>query len=66
MNEICWADVDLFGKQERINGNVIKGLAHDLILGEPWMRFSNVLYRVRECTLFMEKYQHFVRTCETQ
>ena len=61
VNEICWADVDLDGKLERIYGYVIEGLAHDLILGEPWMRLNDVVYRARERTLFMEKDQHYVR-----
>lgn len=55
VDEICWAEVDLDGNRDGICGYVIDGLAHDLILGEPWMRFNDVVYRARERTLYLKK-----------
>lgn len=34
---------------------VIDGLAHDLILVEPWMRLSEVTYGAKERTIFFQK-----------
>ncbi|KAI0992744.1 hypothetical protein K3495_g15441, partial [Podosphaera aphanis] len=62
VNQICWAEVDLDGKRSSICGYVIEGLAHDLILGEPWMRLNDVVYRARDRTLYLEKYDHYILT----
>ncbi|KAI0994648.1 hypothetical protein K3495_g13533 [Podosphaera aphanis] len=59
---ICQAVVDLDWNQSSIWGYVIEGLAHDLILGEPWMRFNDVVYRARTRELYMEKIRYQIRT----
>lgn len=61
-DEICWADVDLDGKCSTICGYVIPGLAHDIILGEPWMRYNDVIYRARDRVLFLERENHIICT----
>lgn len=62
VDEICWTDIDLDGKREQIYGYIIEGLAHNVILGEPWMRCNDVVYRARERILYLGKDQHYVRT----
>lgn len=62
VDEICWAKFDLDGMQSNIYGYVIEGLAHDLILGEPWMRLNDVLYRAKDRSLFLGQEKHRVRT----
>lgn len=62
VDEICWAEIDIDGKKSYICGYIIERLAHDLILGEPWMRLNDVLYRARDRTLYLEKDEHFVHT----
>ncbi|KAI0992315.1 hypothetical protein K3495_g15871, partial [Podosphaera aphanis] len=62
VDEICWTNIDLDGKQGVICGYIIDGLAHDLILGEPWMRYNDVIYKARERVLFLEKEKHMIRT----
>lgn len=62
VKEICWADIDLDGRKSSICGYVINGLAHDLILGEPWLRLNDVIYRARERSLYFEKESCFIQT----
>ena len=64
MDEICWAEIDLDGRRSYICGYVIESLAHELILGEPWMRLNDAIYRARarDRVLFLEKENHYIRT----
>ena len=62
VDTICWAKIDLDGVESIIHGYVIERLAHDLILGEPWMRLNQVIYRAEDRSLFMGKEKHQVRT----
>lgn len=62
VDEICWPEIDLDGKRSIICGYVIAGLAHDIILGEPWMRYNDVVYRARDRILFLVKEAHIIRT----
>lgn len=48
INEITFADFDINGSRERVNGYVIPNLAYDVILGKPWMEHNNVTYLSRK------------------
>lgn len=48
IKEITFTDIDIDGRIERIWGYVIKGLAHPLILGKPWMEHNDVTYVAKE------------------
>jgi hypothetical protein len=45
---ITYANVDIDGYKERIFGYVIKKLAFPLILGDPWLKHNNVIYKARK------------------
>jgi hypothetical protein len=45
---ITYANVDIDGYKERIFGYVIKKLAFFLILGDPWLKYNNVIYKARK------------------
>jgi CTP:phosphocholine cytidylyltransferase-like protein len=45
---ITYANVDIDGYKKRIFGYVIKKLAFPLILGDPWLKHNNVIYKVRK------------------
>jgi hypothetical protein len=45
---ITYADVDIDRYKKRIFGYVIKKLAFFLILGDPWLRYNNVIYKMRK------------------
>jgi hypothetical protein len=45
---ITYADVDIDGYKERIFGYVIKKLAFFFILGDPWLKHNNVIYKTRK------------------
>ncbi|POS82466.1 hypothetical protein EPUL_005580 [Erysiphe pulchra] len=62
VDKICWAEIDLDGRKSRICGYVIEQLAHDLILGELWMRFNDIVYRARDRLLLFEKEGHYIQT----
>ena len=62
VDEICWAEIDLDGRKSTICGYVIDALAHDLILGEPWMRLNDIIYRARDRILLLEKENHYIKT----
>ncbi|KAI0993167.1 hypothetical protein K3495_g15017, partial [Podosphaera aphanis] len=62
VDEICCAEIDLDGKSGTICGYIVEGLAHDLILGEPWMRYNDVIYKARERVLFLKRENHIIRT----
>ncbi|POS81957.1 hypothetical protein EPUL_005578, partial [Erysiphe pulchra] len=61
VDEICWAYINLDGKKNSICGYIIEGLAHGLILGEPWMRLNDVVYRARDRTLYIGEERHNIR-----
>ncbi|KAI0996391.1 hypothetical protein K3495_g11789 [Podosphaera aphanis] len=44
INEVTYVDMDIDGRNERLWGYVIQGLAYDMILGDPWMRSIGVVY----------------------
>lgn len=62
VDTICWAKIDLDGMESIIHGYVFEGLAHNLILGEPWMGLNNFLYRAEDRWLFMGNEKHQIRT----
>jgi hypothetical protein len=45
---ITYANVDIDGYKKRIFGYVIKKLAFPLILGDPWLKYNNVIYKARK------------------
>jgi hypothetical protein len=45
---IMYANVDINEYKKRIFGYVIKKLAFFLILGDPWLRHNDVIYKVRK------------------
>jgi hypothetical protein len=45
---ITYANVDIDGYKKRIFGYVIKKLAFSLILGDPWLKHNNVIYKARK------------------
>jgi hypothetical protein len=45
---ITYANVDIDGYKEKIFGYVIKKLAFFLILGDPWLKHNNVIYKARK------------------
>jgi hypothetical protein len=45
---ITYADVDINGYKKRIFEYVIKKLAFFLILGNPWLKHNNVIYKARK------------------
>lgn len=55
VDENFLAEIDIDGERSYIWGYIIERFAHDLILGEPWMRLNDVVYRARERTLYLEK-----------
>ncbi|KAI1005387.1 hypothetical protein K3495_g2828 [Podosphaera aphanis] len=62
VDEICCAEIDLDGRSGTICGYIVEGLAHDLILGEPWMRYNDVIYKARERFLLLKGDNHIIRT----
>ena len=44
INEITFIDMDIDGRTEKVWGYIIKNLAYDIILGDPWMRNNDVIY----------------------
>jgi hypothetical protein len=55
---ITYADVDIDGYKERIFGYVIKKLAFPLILGDPWLRYNNVIYKARKKQFRIKSKKH--------
>jgi hypothetical protein len=45
---ITYANVDIDGYKKRIFGYVIKKLVFPLILGDPWLKHNNVIYKARK------------------
>jgi hypothetical protein len=45
---ITYADVDIDGYKKRIFEYVIKRLAFFFILKDPWLKYNNVIYKVRK------------------
>jgi hypothetical protein len=45
---ITYANVDIDKYKERIFGYVIKKLAFPFILGDPWLKYNNVIYKARK------------------
>jgi hypothetical protein len=45
---ITYANVDIDGYKKRIFGYVIKKLAFFFILGNPWLKHNNVIYKARK------------------
>jgi hypothetical protein len=45
---ITYADVDIDEYKKRIFEYVIKKFAFSFILGNPWLRYNNVIYKARK------------------
>jgi hypothetical protein len=45
---ITYANVDIDGYKKRIFGYIIKKLAFPLILGDPWLKHNNVIYKAKK------------------
>jgi CTP:phosphocholine cytidylyltransferase-like protein len=45
---ITYANVDIDGYKKKIFEYVIKKLAFPLILGNPWLKYNNVIYKARK------------------
>jgi hypothetical protein len=45
---ITYANVDIDEYKKKIFGYVIKKLAFFLILGDPWLKHNNVIYKTRK------------------
>jgi hypothetical protein len=55
---ITYANVDIDGYKKRIFGYVIKKLAFPLILGNPWLKHNNVIYKARKKQLRIRSKKH--------
>jgi hypothetical protein len=45
---ITYANVNIDGYKKRIFRYVIKKLAFPLILGDPWLKHNNVIYKIKK------------------
>jgi hypothetical protein len=45
---ITYANFDIDGYKKRIFGYVIKKLVFPFILGKPWLKYNNVIYKARK------------------
>jgi hypothetical protein len=45
---ITYANVDIDGYKKRIFGYIIKKLAFPFILGNPWLKYNNMIYKARK------------------
>lgn len=48
ISEITYVNFNINGREEKIFGFVIQGLAYDVILGKPWMKHNDVIYFSKE------------------
>jgi hypothetical protein len=55
---ITYANVDINGYKKRIFGYVIKKLAFPLILGDPWLKHNNVIYKAKKRQLRIGSKKH--------
>jgi hypothetical protein len=55
---ITYANVDIDGYKKRIFGYVIKKLAFSLILGNPWLKYNNVIYKTKKKQLRIKSKKH--------
>jgi hypothetical protein len=55
---ITYANVNINGYKKRIFGYVIKKLAFPLILGDPWLKYNNVIYKTRKKQLRIGSKKH--------
>jgi hypothetical protein len=55
---ITYANVDIDEYKKKIFGYVIKKLAFFLILGNPWLKYNNVIYKTRKRQLRIRSKKH--------
>lgn len=55
IDTITYADIDIDGRKERVFGYVIPGLAHPIILGNPWLESNAVQLDPGEHSLLFKR-----------
>lgn len=55
---ITYVDLDIDGHKERVFGYVIEKLAYSMILGDPWLRHNDAVYKAGARTLRIGPKEH--------